>query len=184
MFEKIISSLITLGSLLFPAIPGTDANFSEIMLSQNEQGITCSANLTNWYNEELNKIFCLGEKIRIRFTAETFEKDADSPIYRKQFYHQIMFDLVDEYFEIYYSASNEKFITYDIAVAADYLARLDEVLLVEFSALEPDKKYYIKLTAEMDPLYLDAVEKNIDLMIYWNNKKASFTSGFFVRPPI
>jgi hypothetical protein len=184
MFEKITSLLITLGTLFFSTITGTNATFSNVVLSQNEQGITCSATLTDWYNEELNKIFLLGEKIRIHFTAETFEENADSPVYRKQFYHQIMFDLVDEYFEIYYSESNEKFITYDIAKATDYLARVDNVLIVEFSTLEPNKRYYIKFTAEMGPLYLDAVEKNIDLMMYWNNKKASFTSSLFSRPHI
>ena len=179
--QKITSLILAAGSLFLSSVTGTNAAFTEVEIIREDNIIVCSATLTNCYNEELDKIFLLGQNVRINFIFQIFEQRNKNPIYEKRFYHQIKFDLVDEYFEVYLSENDDNFITEDITELKTKLAKIEEVEVVKTDILEFGKKYYIKLTAKMEPIYLDAIQKNIDLMIYWNNKKATFSSELFEK---
>ncbi len=179
--QKITSLIIAAGSLLLSSVTGTDAGFSDVKIVAEDNQIVCYASLTNCYSKDLDKIFLSGQDIKINFTVQTFEQRKKKPIYEKKFYHKIKYDLVDEYFEVFLSEKKDNFITNSLKEAKDKLARIENVETVNLDLLKFGKKYYIKLIATMQPIFFDAIKKNIDLMIYWNNKKATFSSEIFEK---
>ena len=180
--EKITSLIIAAGSLFFSSVTGINPGFSDVKIVVEDNQIVCSASLTNCYSKDLDKIFLSGQNIKINFTIQTFEQGKKKPIYEKKFYHQIKYDLVDEYFEVFLSEKKDNFITNSLKEAKDKLARVEQIEAAKSTLLKFGKKYYIKLIATMQPIFFDAFQKNIDLMIYWNNKKATFSSELFVKP--
>ncbi len=179
--QKITSLIIAAGSLFFSSVTGINPGFSDVKIVVEDDQIVCSASLTNCYSEELDKIFLSGQNIKINFTIQTFEQGKKKPIYEKKFYHKIKYDLVDEYFEVYRLEKDDNLIIYSLQEAKDKLARIENVETVNLDLLKFGKKYYIKLIATMQPIFFDAIKKNIDLMIYWNYKKATFSSELFEK---
>lgn len=182
--EKIASFIITAGSLLFPSVGGINPSFSDVQIAVVNNGIVCSARLINCYSEELDKIFLSGKEIRINFTVQTFEQGKEKPMHERKFCHQMKYDLVDQYFEVYLSETDEKFITESLDEVKERMARIERFVAVKVSLLEFGKRHYLKFTASMEPVFFDAFQKNIDLMIYWNNKKATFLSELFEKPAL
>lgn len=179
--QKITSLIVAAGSLFLSSVTGTNAVFEDVEIIRYDNKIVCSATLSNCFNEELDKIFLSGEIIRINFQVQTFEKGNREPIDEKTFHHHIKYDLVDQYFEIYLSEKDNNFVSEDITESKTKLAKIEEFEVIKTDILEFGKKYYIKLTAEMEPIYLNALKKNIDLMIYWNNKKAVCKTKVFEK---
>ena len=179
--QKITSLIVAAGSLFLSSVTGTNAVFTDVEIIRYDNKIVCSATLSNCFNEELDKIFLSGEIIRINFVIQTFEKGNKEPIDEKNFYHHIKYDLVDQYFEIYLSETDNNFVSEDITESKTKLAKIEEFEVIKTDLLELGRKYYIKLTAEMESIYLDALHKNIDLMIYWNNKNATLKTKLFEK---
>lgn len=179
--QKITSLIIAAGSLFLSSVTGTNAVFEDVEIIRYDNRIVFSATLSNCFNEELDKIFLSGEIIRINFVIQTFEKGNREPIDEKTFHHHIKYDLVDQYYEVYISEKDDNFIIEDIAESKIQLAKIEEFEIIKTDLLELGRKYYIKLTAEMESIYLDALKKNIDLMLYWNNKRATCRTQEFEK---
>lgn len=179
--QKITSLIIAAGSLFFSSVTGINPGFSDVKIVIDDDQIVCSASLTNCYSDELDKIFLSGQDIKINFAIQIFEQGKKKAISEKNFYHQIKYDLVDEDFEVYLSETNDEFTTESLKEVKDKLARVERFEAIKSNLLRFGKKYYLKFTASMEPIFFDAFQKNIDLMIYWNNKKATFSSELFEK---
>ena len=179
--QKITSLVVAAGSLFLSSVTGTNAVFEEIEIIRKNNRIVLSATLTNCFSEELDKIFLSGEIIRINFQVNTFEKNNNEPIDEKIFYHFIKYDLVDQYYEIYLSEKDKNLIVEDIIESKTHLAKIEEYVVIETNLLELGKKYYVRLIASMESIHLDALNKNIDLMIYWNKKRATCITQEFEK---
>jgi len=171
--KSITTLVVAVGALL-----NTNLNpvFNEVNIDYSGKKLTCSAKLDNCYNEDLNKIFTSGKEIRIDYTIEIISKNK-SVIKEKTFYHEFYYDLIDENFIIFLS-ENERYKVYkNISDLKNHLASIESIVVTEETKLIEEDYFYIKITAEIKPIYLQSTKKQFDLLKYWNDKPAVFSSN-------
>ena len=177
--RKIISTVISIGSLFYSTIPGVNATFDKIDLSLEGDRLLVTTQLHNCYSEALDQIFRSGMTIKIHFSVQVLPVNSLKPVSEITFYHSIHYSLLDDVFDVYRSESQETYQNLNLKTAKDYLAEIEEFPALFMNQLDPDKAYYLRLTAWMDKIQLPGMEEPLNLMFYWNSIKPTGLSRTF-----
>lgn len=179
--QRITTTAIALGSLLFGSVAGTNATFDTPDIKINGSKIVISAQLENCYTEELDKIFRSGKPVRIYFRVSLHEEQSDNPILVRDFYHQVRYSLVDKYYDVYYSELDVSKTALEIEEVHEYMATIDQYEVIEADNLQPGTSYYIRITAFMKNIRLPGIREDINLMSYWKGREPELKSESFEK---
>ena len=182
LLKKIATAVVSFGSIFIASITGINPEFINVIITNDNTNIVCSAQLSNCFQDDFDKIFNSGQIIQMTFIVNLYEKNNKSPLVSREFYHQVKYDLVDHFYELYLSETEEKLHYTKLSEVKHKLINISNFEVIELDELESGKKYYIEIIASLSKIYLDAVKKNINLMIFWNFKKPTYISDFFEKP--
>ncbi|MEA2104939.1 MAG: DUF4390 domain-containing protein [Candidatus Cloacimonadota bacterium] len=175
MFNAITKSLTTLvvvaGALLNTNL---SPDFTNVQVEYSNHDFICSAQLNNCFDEHLEKVFQSGQKVRITYTIFLFISNSDTKIAEKEINREIEFDLIDEVYKVKRSEEHEWKLFETLDEAKDQLTIVEKVTVTNSLQLDLDQRFYLKINATINPIFLDIFQKNYDLMKYWNNKSPSY----------
>ncbi len=177
--RKIVTTIISIGSLFYSTIPGVNATFGGIDLSLEGDRLLMTTQLNNCYSEALDQIFRSGMTIQIHFLVQVIPVNSIKPVGETTFYHSIHYSLLDDVFDVYRSESQETYQNLNLKTAKDYLAEIEEFPALSTNQLDPDENYYLRLTAWMNKIQLQGMEEPLNLMFYWNSIKPTGLSRTF-----
>jgi len=184
MFESIAkqfaTTAIALGSMLFGTVAGTDATFTPAELSSNGNEIVITTRLDDCFTEEMDKLFQSGKSITINFRMTVHNSNNDVILFN-DFYHQVKYSLVDDYFQVHLSEHERTLSVMTIEEVHDLLASVSNYEVMELSRLEPEEQYQIQLISYMEEISLPGREEQIHLMNYWNNTEPTLRTPAFDR---
>lgn len=177
--QKLITTVITVGSMFYSSIDGVLAEFSPIDVSSNGSQLVVSTKLVNCFTMELDRILASGPSIYVHIRVELFEANQDKPIISKPFYNAISYSHLDQIYEVYQSHLEAFTSSLPKDRAKDLLVSFNLVPITTISELTPEKNYVIKISAWMDKIKLEGKENTLDLMYYWNQVMPVRTSNRF-----
>jgi hypothetical protein len=84
------------------------------------------------------------------------------------------------------SEKDTRLLLQDIDRVHQNLTTLKEVKIIDSSNLKGGQQYYIRLTAALDNITFVGGESELDLMLFWNNRRPAintsrFNSTIFIR---
>jgi len=177
--DRIISSVIAVGSLIFPFISGIDPLFTNVNLNRSENALVLSMYLDNCYTEELDNILMSGQTITLRFQAELYEKNRPNVILSRQFYHTLRYNPLEKKYTIYYSENERAEICNTLRQAHKYFSVVRRVEIIRPDDLVKNHTYYLQLSAYLEPVTFIGQKTDFNLMLYWNNKKPTIRTEEF-----
>lgn len=184
--DRLIATIITIGSLLFPFIDGPDPAFTDVSVNLIDNSLALSLNLTNCYSDEFDRILTSGQPVTIRFLAELYDDRTRQVVLKRDFEHTIRYNPLNKQFAIYLSERDERRICETLDDAHACFGTLYRVKLLSPENLERDRDYFFRISAALDPITFIGEKSPFDLMLYWNNKKPkidteTFNSAIFYR---
>lgn len=177
--QKVATTAITIGSLFFTSIAGTNAIFNNPEVDVKGSKITVTTELRDCYTEELDRLFQSGQPVRFYFRVSIRENQNDKVLIVKDFYHQIKYSLVDGYYQIYFSETDETINTVTLEEAHQEMASIDNYEVVDAEFLDGNKRYYFHMTAYMKNIRLPGMQEEINLMSYWKGVEPTIKSNPF-----
>ncbi len=179
ILDKLISSVIAIGSLIFPFVSGTDAVFENVDFFIDENKMYFSGQLANCYTKEFDEILKSGQGVKLNFKIELFSEKGTEPKLKQNFYHKLRYNLIDKKFVLYISEKETSLQLRTINDVHLEFARIDRHQILNTSNLKEGKKYYVRITAYMDKITFYELSENFDLMLYWNNNQPVTESNLF-----
>ncbi len=184
--QKLASTAIAVGSMFFTSISGTHATFEQPSVDVNASQIVVSAKLTNCFTDELDRILQSGKRVRFNYRVEVYQKldnsgANDTVIVKKEFYHQVRYNLVDSFYRIVTSENNETTDVLSIGEAHTLLTTLKNLKVIEADQLPASGEYYIKITAFLNKIKLPGMKEDLNLMSYWNDEQPTLVTQTFDR---
>ncbi len=184
--KKIITTIISVGSLFYSTIPGVNAHLSDIQLSAQGEQLLLSCRLENCFSEELDQIFRSGKEIKIHFKAELVDAQTNKPLRDTTFYHSIHYSVLDEVFDVYYSESDRLYSNLYLDEAKKLLTEITAFRMIAADQITPEETYLIHLEAWMDKMKFQGMEEPLNLMFYWNSihpsrRSTTFTLELFAK---
>lgn len=182
--KKVISTIIAVGSMFYSTIDGVTPNMSALELHYKNDYVLVSTMIENCYTSEFDQIFYSGNVIPIYFAVELYKdgrKESDST---NTFYHALQYSPLGDDFTIYYSERNETISSLNLNQAKALFPRITNYRVTSSNNINDEIPYYIKITAWLDKIHLEGMEKQLNLLYYWNsikpnNKSAPFTKSDF-----
>ena len=164
MFDKLVTGVISLSMMLFSSYQGNEPKFARLNSVLSEDRILIFTKLENAFENDFEEVFKSGNEIFIYFTLSIKQKDQS--IFRRTFFHSVEYDpLLKQYFiEL---QEQEKKIT-----SRSFDDLIETITVFEFDYLGdfPDR-VTVSLTAYLEKLYLDSLDKEYDLMLLWKLQK-------------
>ncbi|HDP68447.1 MAG TPA: DUF4390 domain-containing protein [Candidatus Marinimicrobia bacterium] len=184
--DRLIATVITIGSLLFPFIDGLDPAFKDVAINLVDNSLTLSMNLTNCYSDEFDRILTSGQPVTVHFLAELYDNRTRQVVLQRNFYHTARYNPLNKQFEIYRSERDEQRICETLDDAHVWFGALYRVKLITPENLERNRDYFFRISAYLEPITFIGEKSRFDLMLYWNNKKPkidteTFNSAIFYR---
>ena len=177
--DRLIATIISVGSLFFPFIDGIEPVFSDVRIGIVENALVLSMCLENCYTEELDKILMSGQAVTLRFQAELFDHNQKLPVLTKQFHQTLRYNPLEKYYLLYFSEKDNSTIYYELQHVHLQFSTLNNIELLKSGDLEKGHDYFIRLTAYLDPITFIGEKSDLDLMLYWNNKKPVINTESF-----
>jgi len=175
---KLIISLSTGVLGIIPGIDGHDAQFTESEFYVRNNEIFISALIESNFNQRIDDIIRSGRKVRLHITAEIYREQDKKPLKKAALIKTVDYDILEKHYLLSYE-NTEEFVIYEekAAMWQNFLTIKDRPV---FRAKDfPDKgPYHIQVRAELET-DLEISGKNLDLMLFWNNKAPEFTTSAF-----
>ncbi len=168
LFQKTINTVVAIGSLFYSSIDGVKADFSLFDIDVSQDVIIVSTQLIHCYSDGLDQIFKSGETVKIYYQLDLFSEKDSQPIYSWTLNHSIRYSLLDKSYEVYKSEIETVLLGLDFNRAKIELAEINAFPTMEVTHLEKDILYYFRITAWMDNIQLQGMEKSLNLMYYWS----------------
>jgi hypothetical protein len=184
--KKIITTIISVGSLFYSTIPGVNARLTDVQLAARGEQLLISCRLENCFSEELDQIFRSGKEIKIHFKAELVDAQTNKILQDTTFYHSIHYSVLDDVFDVYFSESDRLYANLYLDEAKELLIEINAFKSVAADQIRPGHIYLIHLEAWMDKLKFQGMEEPLNLMFYWNSirpssRSATFTLDLFTK---
>jgi len=178
--ERLAATAIAVGSVFFPTVDGTNAVFENPEINVNGGQVVISATLNNCFTEELDRIIQSGNPVRFYFRVSLMDGD-DQVIRFMDFHHQVRYNLVDQYYQVYYSEREQSLNLSTIEDAHNYMSAINEYRVIDENALEVGAEYSIEIRAYMLNMNLPGAQDEIDMMGYWNNTEPVIKTSAFTK---
>lgn len=179
--EKLASTAIAVGSLFFTSVTGTNATFENPQIQESGSQVVISANLTNCFTDELDRIIQSGRPVRINFRVTLHQTGAPQVVLLQDFYHEVQYSLVDHVYQVYFSESNHTTNAATLDEMHSQMSGIDRYRVIDESTLTDDTQYYIQIRAYMEKIKLPGMKEEINLMNYWNNTEPLLISDAFSK---
>lgn len=183
MFEslssKVITGIIALGSMFYSSISGVNPEFDSCDIFIQGNQLILSASLDNCFSEDLDKIFQSGQEIRIHFLIQVFRDRQDQPKNTFRVYHSIRHSLLDRYYEVYSSETEEIYQFETLTQAKERLRFITNYSVLTQEEVPDDGQHFIKVSAFMNKIHLPDINEEINLMYYWNSLRPEIDSRKF-----
>ncbi|MCF7796911.1 MAG: DUF4390 domain-containing protein [Lentisphaeria bacterium] len=181
MYNKIITTLLSLGTALFTNIQGVDAEFTNGLIEQDGQIIVASAELINCWTPELDRILRSGHPVKITYRLELFARENLRALTSQSIAHELRYSTLDDIFTIYRSETNQEVTVRSIENAKLVLAQLKRVGIINVDELVDDKTYYLTVSAALNRISLPGMDEELNLMAYWKGIRPDYRSEFFTK---
>ncbi|TSA27408.1 hypothetical protein D4R71_02210 [bacterium] len=172
-----ITTLVIAASSLFSS--HVTPIFDNCSYHLQDNVLVFSGRIINCYTKDLDQIMQSGQEIVLEFTYRIHEQNHEMPLHMNSETHSIKYDVVDRFFTIDKTESRENFIFLDFSEAKQNFVLLEVLDIQHIDFFEEGRKYYFEVTAYLHSVYLEEMEKNIELMKYWNNKSPTYRSPVF-----
>lgn len=184
--QKLASTAIAVGSMFFTSITGTNATFQNPAVNIEGSQIVISTELHDCFTEELDRILQSGKPVRFNYRVQIFQRfdsegKKDSVVLSKEFYHQVRYNLVDNFYRVYLSEKDETKDVLSIGEVHTALSTLNNYEVIEADQLDNDGQYFIRISAFLDKIRLPGMKEDLDLMSYWNDTPPSLVTQTFDR---
>jgi len=175
--SKQITSFVIAASSLFsshvtPLFDNCSYRLQDDVLVFSGRIITC-------YNKDIEQIMQSGQQILLEFTYRIHEQGNETPLHMNSETHSIKYDVVDKFYTVDKTEEGESSIFLDFDEAKQHFVLLEFLDIQHIDFFEEGREYYFVVTATLHPVYLEEMEKNIELMKYWNNKSPTYRSPVF-----
>ncbi len=174
--KQITTLVIAAGSLFSSHVTPIFDNCSYHL---QDNVLVFSGRIVNCYNKDIDQIMQSGQQILLEFTYRIHEQGSDMPLHVNSETHVIKYDVVDRFFTVDKTEERENFIFLDFNEAKQHFVLLENMDIQHIDFFEEGREYYFEVTAYLHPVYLEEMEKNIELMKYWNNKSPIYRSPVF-----
>lgn len=181
MFNKIFTTLLSLGTALFTNIRGVDAEFTNGFIELNGQTIVASAELVNCWTPELDRILQSGHPVKITYRLELFAQENLRPVKSLSIAHELRYNTLDEVFTIYRSETDQHVTARSIANAKMVLAQLKRIEIINVDEMADEKTYYLTVSAALNRINLPGMDESFNLMAYWKGIRPDYRSEIFDR---
>jgi hypothetical protein len=177
--KKIITTIITIGSMFYSTISGVNAEFTDIDFHARGDQLVLSTELTNCFSDDLDLIFESGKDISIYYKIEVIQLTNSQAIHTDTLIHTIHYSLVDNDFSIRISEAQQTLYNLPKDRAKLRLVEIDNVSVLSLHSLQPGQEYFIQATAWMGKITIEGTQENLNLMYYWNSIKPEVRSVYF-----
>lgn len=169
LFQNTINTVIAIGSFFYSTIDGVRADFSHMDVDVSNNIIIVSTQLTNCYSDGLDQIFRSGEQVTIHYKLELYSDQNNQPIYQNDFSHSIRYSLLEKNYNIYKSEIETVLIGLDLIRAKIEMSQIITIPTIEVAQLESNFDYHFRITAWLDDIQLQGMDKPLNLMYYWSS---------------
>ncbi len=177
--DRLIATIISIGSLFFPFLESIEPNFSNIQFNTVGSAVVLSMHLDNCYTDQLNQVISSGKTVKIFFQSELFRTKAKNPDHTQNFYHTVRYNLLENQYEVYFSETDRRRLFSDISLVHKYFTSVSNYQVLKSEDLKSGQDYYIRLTAYLENITFIGEDSDLDLMLFWNNKKPSVDTEVF-----
>ena len=174
--KQITTLVIAAGSLFSSHVTPIFDNCSYHL---QDNVLVFSGRIVNCYNKDIDQIMQSGQQILLEFTYRIHEHGREMPLHVNSETHVIKYDVVDKFFNIDKTEEGENFIFLDFDEAKQHFVLLEVLNIQHIDFFEEGREYFFEVTASLHSVYLEEMEKNIELMKYWNNKSPTYRSPIF-----
>lgn len=179
LFQKTINTVVAVGSLFYSTIDGVQAGFSNLEVDVSQNIVIVSTQLIDCYSDGLDQIFKSGERITIHYKLELVSDKKNQPIYEKEIRHSIRYSLLEKTYDIYKSEIETVLIGLDFIRAKNELSQVIDIPTIDVIQLDSDVGYHFRITAWMDNIQLQGMDKPLNLMYYWSSIRPVYESPKF-----
>ncbi len=179
LFQKTINTVVAVGSLFYSTIDGVQAGFSNLEVDVSQNIVVVSTQLIDCYSDGLDQIFKSGERITIYYKLELVSDQNNKPIYEKEIRHSIRYSLLEKTYDVYKSEIETVLIGLDFIRAKNELSQIIAIPTIDVAQLESNIGYHFRITAWMDNIQLQGMEKPLNLMYYWSSIRPVYESPKF-----
>lgn len=177
--KKIITSVISVGSIFYSTITGVNASFSALELSAKGDNIIISATLENCFSPELDQILRSGLEIKFNFLVDLVEYENEKSIRDTIFYHSLKYSVLDDDYGVFTSENQNYYNHLSLDQSKLILSKIEKFQIIKIESLNQNINYRIKLTAWMDKIEIRSMDKPLNLMFYWKSiKPTGLTPSF------
>ncbi len=181
LYQKIIISVLSLGTALFTNIAGVRPEFANGLIEQAGTRLVCSAELTNCWTPEFDQILRSGQIIIIHYRVELFAEGALLPQENKSFNHELRYNVLDETFTVRKIETGEVITSRNLDDAKAVLTHIKRFEFTESKNLKPATMYYLRVSAGLNHITLPGMPDEINLMNYWKNARPLYLSEPFSK---
>ncbi len=174
--KQITTLVIAAGSLFSSHVTPL---FDNCSYNLQDNVLVFSGRIVNCYNKDIDQIMQSGQQILLEFTYRIHEQGSDMPLHVNSETHVIKYDVVDRFYTIDKTEIVENIISHDFDEAKQHFVLLDVLEIQHIDFFEEGRNYFFEVTASLNSVYLEEMEKNIELMKYWNNKPPTYRSPIF-----
>ncbi|HKJ68066.1 MAG TPA: DUF4390 domain-containing protein [bacterium] len=179
--EKLAATAIAVGSVFFTTVDGTNAVFENPEIHTNGGQVVISATLNNCFTEELDRLFQSGRPVRFYFRVTLHRNGTGQVIQFNDFHHQVRYNLVDQYYQIYLSEKDQTMNAVSLEEVHRHMTAIRGYQVIDESALETGQEYYVEIRAYMLKMSLPGVKDEIDMMSYWNKTEPAIRTEPFAK---
>lgn len=179
--QKIVSTVIAVGSLFYSSISGVVAEFDGLTLDTQGDKLVLSTRLVNCFSEDLDRIFRSGEEIRIFFQVEVLNRENQVPVHKTTLFHAITYSLIEGSYEVYKSNTQKRQMGLSLEQAKTMMSQVEEAGVIVASQLSFGVDYAVKVTANLGTVTLPGSKEELNLMYYWSSLRPTVTSEPFPR---
>jgi len=181
MFNRLITTILSLGTAVFTNIQGVNAEFTNGLIEQNGSRIVVSSDLSNCWTPEFDRILQSGQTVKITYRLELFTEGGLLPEAAQSIVHELRYSILDEAFTIRQSETEQLITARELGNAKILLSKLKRVDFFGLDDLAAGKTYYLQLSAHLNRITLPGMTEELNLMAYWNGIRPSYHSEPFSK---
>lgn len=179
--KKVISTIIAVGSMFYSTIDGVTPKMNIPELQYKNDYVLVSTMIENCYTEELDQIFYSGNVIPMHFAVELYQAGEKNPDSTYTFYHSLQYSPIGNDFTIYYSERDITISSLNIDQAKALYPLVTNYRVTSSNDIDDNINYYLKITAWLGKIHLEGMEKELNLLFYWNSIKPNSKSAPFTK---
>lgn len=175
------ASLIAVTQLFLSSVVTSNPWFESLDLQYSgvKHEIICSTKLADSFTETLDDVLFSGNNITLHFRFELFSSGQAAPIQMKEIVNVFRYDADSESYYLFNSENTELERFFTMEAAKDSYISVSNLVIVDTEPLSGDEEYFVRVTAFLDPIKLEAMSESVNLMLRWASVKPTIVSDKF-----